>query len=147
MALDKIAKTGDYLYEMCNNVGIKCLTAILGILIQFHFGDISRPLLVAIFMLILFDFFTGVWAANQTGESIKSSKIFRTAWKFVLYFMVVSAGYFAELVIGYDLFIAKTIMIFLALTELISIFENAEKGGYNMPTQLYQKLKDLIKLK
>lgn len=144
MALDKISKTGDYLYEMCNHIGAKCVASIVGILLQFHFGDISRPLLVAIFMLILFDFITGIWAAKITGESIKSSKIFRTAWKFVLYFMVVSAGYFAELVIGMELYIAKTIMIFLALTELISILENAEKGGYNMPTQLYNKLKELV---
>lgn len=132
---------------MCNHFGVKCLGAIAGILIQFHFGDISRPLLSALFMLIIFDFITGVWAAKVSGENIKSAKIFRTAWKFVLYFMVVSAGYFTEVVIGADIFISKTIMIFLALTELISIFENTEKGGYPMPNGLFNKLKDLVKKK
>lgn len=147
MALDKIANTGDYLLQMCSHVWFKCVGAIVGIMLQFHFGDISRPLLSAIFMLIIFDFITGIIAAKKTGEDIKSAKVFRTAWKFVLYFMVVSAGYFTELIIGYDLFIAKTIMIFLALTELISIFENTEKAGYPMPLVLVSKIKGLIKKK
>lgn len=132
---------------MCSHFGMKCVVTIMGILMNFHFGDISRPLLSALFMLIIFDFLTGVGAAHITGESIKSAKIFRTAWKFVLYFVVVSAGYFTEVVIGYDLFISKTILIFLALTELISIFENVQKGGYDMPTSLIAKLKDLVKKK
>ena len=147
MALDKISTTGDYIIQACSNIAVKCVGVLLGIVVQFHFGDISRPLLTALFMLILFDFITGVWAVKMTGEKVKSAKIFRTAWKFVLYFMVVSAGYFAEIVIGADLFIAKTIMIFLALTELISILENAEKGGYPMPQKLYRKLKELIQAK
>lgn len=144
MALDKISHTGNYIVEACSHVAIKCIGVIGALLIDFHFGDISPSLLSALFMLILFDFVTGVWASKQAKIEIKSSKIFRTAWKFVLYFMVVSAGYFAELVIGADLFIAKTIMIFLALTELISIFENIELGGYPMPTLLIKKLKDLV---
>jgi len=147
MALDKIQGTGNYFVEACSDVALKCVGAVIGILVQFHFGDISRPLLVGLFMLIIFDFITGVSAAHHTGEPIKSSKIFRTAWKFVLYFMVVSAGYFTELVIGTDLFIAKTIMIFLALTELISIMENIDKEGYPMPQHLYKKIKEVIQEK
>lgn len=147
MAFDKISNTGEYIYAMCSNVVIKCVGALIGIILQFHFGDISRPLLAALFMLIIFDFLTGVGAARITGESIKSAKIFRTAWKFVLYFMVVSAGYFTEVVIGADIFISKTILIFLALTELISIFENVQKGGYDMPTTLISRLKDMVKKK
>lgn len=119
MAFDKISNTGEYIYAMCSNVVIKCVGALIGIILQFHFGDISRPLLAALFMLIIFDFLTGVGAARITGESIKSAKIFRTAWKFVLYFMVVSAGYFTEVVIGADIFISKTILIFLFLPYLL----------------------------
>ena len=147
MALDKISGTGNYFVEACTNFTVKCVTVLAALIIDFHFGDISTNLLASLFMLILFDFATGIWAVKMSGEEIKSAKIFRTAWKFVLYFMVVSAGYFTELVIGTDLFIAKTIMIFLALTELISILENVSKGGYPMPTLLYEKLKELVKTK
>lgn len=147
MALDKISKTGEYLYAMCDNIVLKCVGALGVILVEFHFGDLSPKLLSALFMLILFDFATGVWSADKSGEKIKSSKIFRTAWKLVLYFMVVSAGYFTELIIGTDLFIAKVIMVFLALTELISILENIDKGGYPMPSGLLRQLKILKKNK
>lgn len=147
MALDKIQGTENYFVQFCSDVWVKCLGAIVAILIDFHFGDISRPLLTAIFMLILFDFVTGISGAYVSGEQVKSAKIFRTAWKFVLYFMVVSAGYFTEIVIGTDLYISKTIMIFLALTELKSIFENVEKSGYPMPQKIYQTIKDLISKK
>ncbi len=147
MALDKIQGTENYFVQFCSDVWVKCIGVIIGILLDFHFGDISRPLLSAIFMLILFDFITGVYGAYVSGEDLKSGKIFRTAWKFVLYFMVVSAGYFTEIVIGTDLYISKTIMIFLALTELKSIFENVEKSGYPMPQKVYQAIKQLIKNK
>lgn len=145
--MDKISNTKEYFAAACENIAVKCISVLAAILVQFHFGDLSHKLLSALFMLMVFDFITGVWASNQAGESIKSAKIFRTAWKFVLYFMAVSAGYFTELVIGTDLFIAKTIMIFLAVTELISIFENIEKGGYPMPTNLIKKLKELVSKK
>lgn len=145
--IDKISNTTHYFYQACNNVFLKCVGVIAGILIDFHFGDISPILLSALFMLIIFDFVTGVWSSKQTGEKIKSSKIFRTAWKFVLYFMAVSAGYFSELVIGADLFIAKTIMIFLSLTELYSVLENIDRGGYPMPTHLLKRISILIKKK
>jgi len=145
--MDKISHTANYITEACTHIAVKCVGVLIGILIQFSFGDISPALLSALFMLILFDFITGIWSAHVLGENVESSKVFRTAWKFVLYFLVVSAGYFAELVIGVDLFISKTIMIFLALTELISILENAVKGGYPMPTILYNKLKELVQKK
>jgi phage-related holin len=38
-------------------------------------------------------------------------------------------------------------MIFLAGTELKSIFENIEKAGYPMPQHLYKQLKDLVSKK
>lgn len=145
--MDKVANTKEYFLAACDNIVAKCIGVLAGIIIQFNFGDISHSLLSALFMLILFDFVTGVWASKQAQEDIKSGKIFRTAWKLVLYFMAVSAGYFTELVIGTDIFISKTIMIFLAVTELISIFENIEKGGYPMPTNLIKKLKELVSKK
>lgn len=147
MSLDKIQGTENYFIQMCSDVWVKCVGAVIAIIIDFHFGDISRPLLSAIFMLIIFDFITGIHAAYVSGQEVRSSKIFRTAWKFVLYFMVVSAGYFTEVVIGTDIYISKTIMIFLALTELKSIFENVEKSGYPMPQKVYQAIKQLIKTK
>ncbi len=142
--LHKIEKSTEYLQSVCQDFWVKCLGAIGAIAVDFSFGDISRPLLSAIFMLILFDFITAMIAVKKTGEKIMSAKIFNTALKYVLYFIAISAGYFTELVIGTELFIAKTIMIFLAMTELYSIGENIQKAGYPMPIQLMKNIKNLI---
>ncbi len=144
MILQKLSKSTEYFKIMCQDFWIKCLGVFGGIVINFNFGDISRPLLTAIFMLIMFDFVTAIIAVKKTGEKIESSKIFNTALKYVLYFIAISAGYFTELVIGTDLFIAKTIMIFLSMTELYSIGENIQKAGYPMPLQMMKNIKKLI---
>lgn len=145
--MDKLNYTTNYLYEACNNVAIKCVAVLSSYLLQFHFGDLSNNILSALFMLILFDFITGLWGASHQGQELKSSKIFRTAWKLVLYFMMVSAGHFTEVVIGRSLFIEQTIIIFLSVTELISILENVGKAGYEVPINLIKKLQDFIKTK
>jgi len=142
--IQKISKSTEYFNSMCQDFWIKCVGVFTGIIFNFHFGDISRPLLSAIFMLILFDFITAIIAVKKSGENIESSKIFNTALKYVLYFIAISAGYFTELVIGTDLFISKTIMIFLAMTELYSIGENIQKAGYAMPMQMMKNIKSLI---
>lgn len=142
--IQKLSKTTEYFTSACQDFWVKCVGVFLGIIINFNFGDISRPLLSAIFMLILFDFITAIIAVKKTGQKIESSKIFNTALKYVLYFIAISAGYFTELVIGTDLFISKTIMIFLAMTEFYSIGENIQKAGYEMPLQMMKNIKKLI---
>jgi len=142
--INKLSGTTSYITQMCSDVVIKCIAVITGLAVQFSFGDISGTLLTAILMLIIFDFITASIAIKMNKGKITSKKTFRTALKFVIYFMLISAGYFTELVIGTDLFISKTIMIFLAMTELVSIFENVEKIGYNVPADLYRKLKEIV---
>lgn len=145
--MDKISVTTQYISNACSNIIEKCIGVLLMYLIQFSFGDISHTVLLALFMLILIDFITGVWASKMTNEKIVSAKIFRTAWKFALYFIVVSAGHFTEVVIDYDLFIDETIMGFLALTEMYSILENMNKAGYEVPTNLVKTITSIIKKK
>lgn len=145
--MDKLETTGQLLLNACQNLVPKCIALALLYIAQFSFGDLSGSVLFALFILIIFDFITGIWASKMVGERIKSSKIFRTAWKFGLYFTLVSAGHFTEVIIGTNLYIEETIMVFLAVTELISILENTEKAGYNVPTTLLKKLQELIKSK
>lgn len=145
--MDKIEITGQYITNACSNFVTKCIGVLSMYLIQFSFGDISHMVLSALFMLILIDFLTGIWASKMVGEEIKSAKIFRTAWKFALYFTVVSSGHFTEVVVGSNMFLDETIMGFLALTELYSIFENMKKAGYETPTELLKNISSLIKKK
>lgn len=145
--LTKFTKATEYFAEVCNDIVVKCVVALSGFFVNFYFGDISQPLLMAVFMLISFDFITGILASVRQKKEITSRRIFDTALKYVLYFIAISAGYFTELVIGTDLFISKTIMIFLAITEFVSILENVDKAGYPTPIHLINKLKEIVKLK
>lgn len=145
--MDKISVTGQYISSACSNFIAKCVGVLTLYWIQFSFGDISHTVLTALFMLILIDFVTGVWSSKMTGEKIKSSKIFRTAWKFALYFTVVSAGHFTEVVIGANFFLDETIMGFLAITEMYSVLENMNRAGYDIPINLLKTLANNIKKK
>lgn len=108
---------------------------------SFFFDALQRDALVALLALIIIDFFSALLAAYNSNESIKSAKIFRTALKIVVYFSLVSAGFLAEHTVAIGI-IDELILGFLAVTELISILENAGKAGYAVPKGLLNTLKD-----
>lgn len=113
--------------------------------LSFLFDNVYYDTMIAILILIVFDFITSIAAQKKHGHPIISSKIFRSAKKVAVYFLLISAGFLAErgtqnLVPIID----ETIMGFLAITELISILENIGKLGYAVPQKL---LNQLIKYK
>lgn len=119
----------------------KAVTAGFFVLASFFFDALQRDALLALLALIIFDFFSAVLAAYKTNEPIRSSKIFNTALKIVVYFSLVSAGFVAEHAIPIGL-IDEVLLGFLCVTELISILENVSKAGYATPTGLLNTLKD-----
>lgn len=78
----------------------------------------------------------------MSGHEITSSKVFRTSIKIVLYFMMVSAGHLTEMIVGLDFKIDEILLMFLSVTEFISIIENIGKMGFSVPQNLLNKLKD-----
>lgn len=134
--------------KVCSDILLKCAFSLTYIIYSFAFDTLKGEALVALMGLIVFDFITALFAVKKTGEKIKSGRIFRTPVKIVLYYLMISAGHFVELVIPQLSFlIDETILGFLALTEIISIFENVGKLGYEVPTNLLDKLKSLKKKK
>lgn len=109
--------------------------------IGFFFDKLQGEALIALLCLILMDFFSALLAAYKSGEPIRSSRIFHTALKIVVYFALVSAGFMAEKAVAIGV-IDEVIMGFLVVTELISILENAGRAGYAVPTGLLNTLKD-----
>lgn len=135
--------TLEIITKTCQDVIIKCVGVLAIYFYSFSFGDISYDVLSAVLVLTAFDFFTAIFAAQKTKTEITSRRVFRTAWKILVYFMMISAGHFAEVVIGFNLFIDEGIASFIAITELISIIENIAKMGYAIPQKLLNKLEDL----
>lgn len=115
------------------------ISFILGI--AFLFGDFHTQGLIAITMLMTFDTILGMMAAWHEGSSITSRRFSRVVQKGVVYFMAISAGYFADLTIGWQV-IQSTMIAFIGATELISILENMGRMGYATPKKLLNQLKD-----
>lgn len=113
---------------------------VLGI-ISFLYDKIYIDAMVAILLLIIFDFITGIAAQKKNGHPILSTKVFRTCKKIVVYFLLISAGYLAETATQRILpILDETVMAFLGVTELISILENVGKMGYAIPQKLLNQL-------
>jgi len=130
------------LVRVCENTYLKLSTAIGLSVLSFLFDTLQRDALLAVFVLIIMDFITAIHAVIRTGEDIKSHKIFRSAVKVAMYFLLISAGYISESAIPLG-FVDDTVIAFLAVTELISILENMAKAGFAIPKSLYEKLKEL----
>lgn len=131
------------LKDICRNVNLKCIASIGYLGFSFFFDETRIPALMALLFLIIFDFVTAIFAAKKEGIEIKSSKIFRSAIKVLVYFMMVAAGHIIETVIGIGFFVDETVMIFLSVTEFISILENTGKLGFAIPQKLLNKLEQL----
>lgn len=108
----------------------------------FFFDPALKEALIALALLIAIDFVTGVATAKKTGEQIKSAKIFRTALKYAVYFTLIAAGRLTVLA-GLPFIPADAIILtFLAVTELVSIIENAGRSGYAVPQRLLNQLRE-----
>lgn len=122
---------------------IKTFAAALLSVTGFLFDGLLREAMLALLILLIFDFITGVAAAKREGQEISSHSAFRTAVKIAVYFLLISAGRMAEATIGSTLpFIDEAVLAFLGVTELISILENVGRLGYAVPLKLLNKLKD-----
>lgn len=127
---------------------LKFIAAILLTIYSFFFDHTQEHSHVALFFLVLLDFFTGVSAAKATGEKIKSSKIRHTALKMSAYFTMIAAAHLAESSLPSFLQVLDdTVTAFLMVTELISLLENMQRMGYETPKKLLEKLKEFKRSK
>lgn len=113
---------------------------------SFLFGDFHTQGIIAVLMLMIFDTIMGMMAAWSEGQPITSRKFSRAVQKGIVYFMAISAGYFADITIGWKL-IQATMIGFIGVTEFVSILENAGRMGYQTPKQLLNQLRDFQSLK
>ena len=90
---------------------------------------------------MIFDTILGVMATYHEGQAITSRKFSRVVQKGIVYFMAISAGYFADQTIGWQM-IQATMIAFIGVTEFISILENMGRMGYATPQRLLNQLKD-----
>lgn len=129
--------------QVCSDILVKCGASLIYVIYAFSFDTLQGKGLFALLLLIIFDFFTGVIASYKGNEKIKSSKVFRTVVKIVIYYLMIALAHFAELSVPVlSSILDETVLAFLAVTELISNFENLSRMGYAIPTKLFTALKD-----
>jgi toxin secretion/phage lysis holin len=112
----------------------------------FLFGEFHSQAIIAILMLMVFDTILGVMATWHEGKPITSRKFSRVVQKGAVYFISISAGYFADTTTGINI-IQSTMIAFIGVTEFISILENMGRMGFQTPKKLLNQLKDFQSLK
>lgn len=122
---------------------VKSVFAVLYIMVSFTFDVKQGSALLALFILIIIDFLTGVSATKYLGEPIRSSKIKHTAIKMTSYFAVIAGSHLAEYgLTKYLALIDETVLAFFLLTELISLLENMGRMGVQTPQKILNQLRD-----
>lgn len=121
---------------------LKCATTVGLLTYSFFFGDIEKTIIVAVIALTIFDMITGIMASVKTGHDIKSKRLLNTAIKLFIYMLLISAGQLTESAIGLEIKADEVITFVIAITEIISILENASRMGYAIPKKLLNQLKD-----
>jgi phage-related holin len=135
---------GMYFSDIINSVfhptSLKIITSIL-VSLAFFFGGSYHDALIAIVMLIIFDTVLGVMATYYEGQAITSRRFSRVVQKGIVYFSSISAAYFTDSTIGWQV-IQATMISFIAITEFISILENMGRMGFATPKKLLNQLQD-----
>lgn len=130
--------------KMSHHTILKAIGSVFYILISFFFDASQQLGLIALFMLIIFDFLTAISNAYHKSIEIESRKIITSAIKIVIYFgLIASANITEHAVPLLENFLDETVLSFLALTELISILENCGKLGFAVPQKMLNKLEKL----
>lgn len=91
-----------------------------------------KPVLIAVFALVMLDFILGVLAARKRQEAITSSGFKRTVIKLFVFQSAIIAAFVTEVYLTGDLApVQKIVSCFIGLTELTSIAENLNEisGG------------------
>ncbi len=97
-----------------------------------------HSILVSVFLLIIADLVTGVWAAKKQGQSISSSKLRNTVSKFFIYQMAIITAFVLETYLLEGAVPATKIVAgIIGLSEGVSVFENLNKISN---TDLFKKL-------
>lgn len=107
----------------------------------FLFGNFHTQGIIAVLMLMIFDTILGLMATYSEGQAITSRKFSRVVQKSIVYMLAISAGYFTDLTIGWQV-VQATMIAFIGVTEFISILENMGRMGYETPKKLLNQLKD-----
>lgn len=121
---------------------ITVFSAIFFKIADFFYAEMYFDALVALFVLIIIDVVTALYRAHMTEFEIQSRKFMRTAFKIVIYFLLISAGHMADITLFGMRFVEGGLIGFLGATEMISILENFGQAGHAVPQKILNQLEE-----
>lgn len=106
------------------------------------FAPVS-DMMLGVLILLLADLVTGVVAARKRGETVTSAGLHRTVVKLLVYEGAIALTFLTQKLVLKDFTSVLNIVGgYLALTQLVSVFENLnEIAGKNLLDVLINKLK------
>lgn len=131
-----------YFHALVTGAKIKAVGAILGI---FILGVVGQNVLAyeILFILVVIDFITGVSCGVMT-KTVSSRRMSKSVMKLLLYFLLIIAAHqltrYADLLTWLEQFL----VLFIAVTEMTSIIENAHKLGLPIPSWVTEKLEQYL---
>lgn len=86
-----------------------------------------RASLTAVVLLVIADFFSGIWASKKESKKITSSGFRRTVVKILAYMATILIAHMMELYLIPDMPIEKAVAGLIGITEGKSFFENIHR--------------------
>ena len=96
-----------------------------------------------LFILVVIDFVTGFLCGVKM-RCVSSRKASRTAIKLLVYILLVISAHQLTRYAGYLIWLEEFLVIYLAITEMLSIIENAHKLGVPVPEWVVEKLEGYL---
>lgn len=128
-----------------DHLTLKTVASVLFTIGSFLFAGLSTNALIALLVLIVVDYITGIVVAKRNGEFISSKQSLRTPIKVLVYYTMIASGHLVEYGVPAQIqFVDDTILTFLLVTEFLSILKHFGNLGYRTPSKLINNLREQI---
>lgn len=124
-----------WLFKTVSSVGVASVAYFFGADLWYASGAVT--------FLVAIDSITAIWASWKGGEVIKPSMAMQVIPKFIRYGLFLASAHLVQTLVGVDIYIEDAVVIFLGITEFISIAGNLERLGMKLPKVLMRKVKQI----
>ncbi|MEL6968622.1 MAG: phage holin family protein [Bacteroidota bacterium] len=113
----------DFITELAKAHSAKAIASIIGAYLMLHVLPIAHFLVIGI-ILVVSDWFTGVWAAIKRKEKITSGGLRRTIEKAVMYSLAIVLVLVVESAFFGTHYVVALVAMYISFVELFSNLEN-----------------------
>lgn len=97
-----------------------------------------------LFVMVTIDFITG-FSCGVKCKTLSSRRASRTLYKLILYILLVVAAHQLTRYATYLMWVEHFLVVYLGITEMLSIIENAHKLGVPIPEWVTEKLEGYLR--